>query len=238
MKYNSVVLTLSSQQSSSTFQLLQLTNPWNEHERRRGCGSVLRSVCLYLYYKLIFTCHKNHGGADPGFLWLTAENGDVNIWRRVLVVPDLWVYRCLRPTLGRVCKCEWGRKRTTPSLSQSSQRERHPHISLHLTLQLVHSGVQPEQSSFHNDRQYSWWLSPSSWWEHEEELFVSKRFGRSDSFFQWCSAVECVKKKWRRSFGFGFSSFRYRSWWLWLWYPCVAVLYLMVTASLTKAFVF
>lgn len=76
MKYNSVVLTLSSQQSSSTFQLLQLTNPWNEHERRRGCGSVLRSVCLYLYYKLIFTCHKNHGGADPGFLWLTAENGD------------------------------------------------------------------------------------------------------------------------------------------------------------------
>lgn len=162
----------------------------------------------------------------------------VNIWRRVLVVPDLWVYRCLRPTLGRVCKCEWGRKRTTPSLSQSSQRERHPHISLHLTLQLVHSGVQPEQSSFHNDRQYSWWLSPSSWWEHEEELFVSKRFGRSDSFFQWCSAVECVKKKWRRSFGFGFSSFRYRSWWLWLWYPCVAVLYLMVTASLTKAFVF
>lgn len=162
----------------------------------------------------------------------------VNIWRRVLVVPDLWVYRCLRPTLGRVCKCEWGRKRTTASLSQSSQRERHPHISLHLTLQLVHSGVQPEQSSFHNDRQYSWWLSPSSWWEHEEELFVSKRFGRSDSFFQWCSAVECVKKKWRRSFGFGFSSFRYRSWWLWLWYPCVAVLYLMVTASLTKAFVF
>lgn len=119
----------------------------------------------------------------------------VNIWRRVLVVPDLWVYRCLRPTLGRVCKCEWGRKRTTPSLSQSSQRERHPHISLHLTLQLVHSGVQPEQSSFHNDRQYSWWLSPSSWWEHEEELFVSKRFGRSDSFFQWCSAVEYVKKK-------------------------------------------
>lgn len=162
----------------------------------------------------------------------------VNIWRRVLVVPDLWVYRCLRATLGRVCKCEWGRKRTTPSLSQSSQRERHPHISLHLTLQLVHSGVQPEQSSFHNDRQYSWWLSPSSWWEHEEELFVSKRFGRSDSFFQWCSAVEYVKKKWRRSFGFGFSSFRYRSWWLWLWYPCVAVLYLMVTASLTKAFVF
>lgn len=231
MKYNSVVLTLSSQQSSSTFQLLQLTNPWNEHERRRGCGSVLRSVCLYLYYKLIFTCHKNHGGADPGFLWLTAENGDREHMKACFSCP--WSLSLSLPSCDVRSRVQvWVRQ------SQSSQRERHPHISLHLTLQLVHSGVQPEQSSFHNDRQYSWWLSPSSWWEHEEELFVSKRFGRSDSFFQWCSAVEYVKKKWRRSFGFGFSSFRYRSWWLWLWYPCVAVLYLMVTASLTKAFVF
>lgn len=115
MKYKSVVLTLSSQQSSSTFQLLQLTNPWNEHERRRGCGSVLWSVCLYLYYKLIFTCHKNHGGADPRVSCGSQQRRTVTvkIWRCVLVVPDLWVYRCLRPMLGHVCKCEWGRKRTT-----------------------------------------------------------------------------------------------------------------------------
>lgn len=190
---------------------------------REGVGvGACCGQCVYIYTTNLYSCAiKTTEELIRVSCGSQQRTVTVNIWRRVLVVPDLWVYRCLRATLGRVCKCEWGRKRTTPSLSQSSQRERHPHISLHLTLQLVHSGVQPEQSSFHNDRQYSWWLSPSSWWEHEEELFVSKRFGRSDSFFQWCSAVEYVKKKWRRSLGFGFSSFRYRSWWLWLWYPYI-----------------